>query len=225
MPLNWCNIELSNERPISTGRGKISKGKRLIVGIHPRGLKNPARAAGVLRMSMRRKTNFAKSLFAAFLIGTVLFSAISASAQDLVPVSDITGGSSVFVFRKASSRKFSTTARATRTKAQHVEIAKKIQRQYDTIAKVHPTRVNSTVVTPDKVPPTIQKMPKDQASRIFAGVGEYYFNKSDLDQSISFFRESISLDDKNQKAIDGLSEVLAVKGQGLLVGEIGRAHV
>lgn len=189
------------------------------MGIHPKGLKNPVRTRRVLRMSMRTKTNFGKSLFVAFLIGTVLFSAISSSAQDLVPVSDITGGSSVFVFRKASSRKFSTTARATRTQAQRIETSKKIKRQYDTIAKVTPHRVTSAVVTPDKVPPTIQKMPKEQASRIFAGVGEYYFDRNELDKSINFFRESVSLDAKNQKAVDGLSETLAAKGHERLISD------
>ncbi len=189
------------------------------MGIHPRGLENPVGPADMLRMSMKIKASFAKSLFAAFLIGTVLFSTISSSAQDLVPVSDISGGSSVFVFRKATARKFSTTARATRTKAQRIETTQKIKKQYDTIAKVTPHRVSSAVVTPDKVPPTIQKLPKDQASKIFAGVGEYYFNQNEVDRSIEFFRESVSLDAKNQKAMDGLSEVLATKGHNLLVGD------
>lgn len=162
---------------------------------------------------------FLKSYMAATLVASILLSVATASGQDLVPVSDITGGSSVFVFRRAAARKFSTTSRATRTKQARLESTKKIKKQSETIAKTHPQRAKSVVVAPDKVPVNITKIPKEEASRIFAGVGEYYFNQNDIEKSINFFRESVKLDAKNQKAMLGLSDVLAWKGNDLLVGD------
>ncbi|MEP6946269.1 MAG: tetratricopeptide repeat protein [Acidobacteriota bacterium] len=159
----------------------------------------------------------------ATLLSTFVLSAVAPSrAQDLVPVNSIGGGSSIFVFRKAtgaSARRFASTPRAPRSKAQRMETAKKIKKQYETLAKSEPHRVKSTVVTPDKVPANVNTMPKDQASKVFAGVGEYYIDQNDADNSINFFRESLTLDKKNTKAIGGLSEALAVKGNDLLLGD------
>ncbi len=142
--------------------------------------------------------------------------------QDLVPVSSIGGGSSIFVFRKAagsSARRSTSSPRAPRTKAQRIETAKKIRKQYDTLAKAEPRRPKSTVVTPDKVPQNINTIPKEQASKIFAGVGEFYIDKKDADNSINFFRESLTLDTKNAKAVGGLSDALAAKGNELLFAD------
>lgn len=162
-----------------------------------------------------------RATFATCMIVTILAAGIPVRGQEIVPVSDITGGSSVFVFRNSSSstRKFSTTARATRSKTQRLETAKKIKKQIDTLAKVEPRRVRSTVVDPNKLPPQVKTMPKDQASRLFAGVGEYYIDRNDIDNSIEFFRESATLDAKNVKARDGLSDALAAKGNDLLVND------
>jgi superkiller protein 3 len=157
------------------------------------------------------------------LIFTFIFSAaMPFYGQDLVPVSSIGGASSVFVFRKAvagAARRFTSTPHGVRTKSQRLETAKKIKKQYDTLAKVEPRRPRSTVVTPDKVPQSVATMPKAQASKIFAGVGEYYIDQNDTDQSIDFFRESLTLDAKNAKAVGGLSEALAAKGNEYLFAE------
>ncbi len=144
---------------------------------------------------------------------------IQVFGQDLVPVSDITGGSSVFVFRNSAktSKKYSPAARTGRTKAQRLETVKRIKIQYETLAKVQPRRARSTVVDPDNLPPSVRTMPKDQASRLFAGVGEYYIDQNDLENSMKFFRESVTLDAKNKKAADGLSDALAAKGNDLLI--------
>jgi hypothetical protein len=51
------------------------------------------------------------------------------AAQDIVPVSDIGGGTSVFVFRGASrsvAKKFVAPARTRRTKLERIESAKKV---------------------------------------------------------------------------------------------------
>jgi len=60
-------------------------------------------------------------------------------------------------------------------------------------------------------------MPADQASRLFAGVGEYFMDRDDFDQAIDFFRESTQLDATNKSAKMGLSEALALKGNDTLI--------
>ena len=79
---------------------------------------------------------------------------IALMAQSLIGVSSITGGSSVFVFRNVAkaAKRFTVSVRPTRTKAQKIETAKKIKKQYETLAKVQPRRQKAAVVDPVKSP-------------------------------------------------------------------------
>lgn len=140
-------------------------------------------------------------------------------AQDLVPVSSLTGGSSVFVFRSAArtAKKFVPTVKPKRTKVQRMETVAKVKKQYETIAKVAPKRAKSKVVDPFNMPKNVRTLPAAQGSRLFAGVGEYYSDKGEYEKSIEFYRDAATLDDTNKAAKAGLSEALAVKGNDLLV--------
>lgn len=168
--------------------------------------------------SIRRNAILTMALIFTFTVGGVgpLF------GQDLVPVSDIGGGSSIFVFRSksgASSRRFTTNVRSNRSKSQRLETAKKIKKQYDILGQTEARRARSAVVTPDKVPLSIKTMPTAKAAEIFAGVGEYYTDKNDIDNSVNFFREAVTLDPKNVKARKGYSEALSSKANEYLVNE------
>lgn len=167
---------------------------------------------------MNNKMRWQKGFLSLLLMCSFLIGDSSVRAQDLVPISDITGGSSVFVFRssrKAPPKRFVSAVKQKRTKVQRVETAKRVTKQYVTIAKVTPRRTRTKAVEPTSVPPSINTMPKAEASKIFAGVGEYYMERGETDKSIEFFRESISLNDKNTNAINGLSEALAFRGNQL----------
>ena len=154
-------------------------------------------------------------------IVALLTGAIPAHSQDLVPIGDLAGGSSVFVFRNAvrsTPKRVVVKTRVVRTKTERVETAKRVSRQYVTLAKVTPRRTRSeTVREDDPRIPKIPTMPKEQASVIFAGVGEYYMEKDESARATDFFREAIDLDAKNQKALAGLSESLALEGNEVLV--------
>ena len=157
----------------------------------------------------------ALTLIAAIFIGSL-------PAQDLVPVSDITGGSSVFVFRSSSrtaTKKFVTAERSRRSSSQRIASAQKINRQYVTLAKVTPRRARTTAVDPMNLPNEIRvkTMNKADASKLFAGVGEYYIDKEDHPKAVSFFREAYTMDANNSIAKNGLSEALALSGNALLV--------
>ncbi|MFN0138989.1 MAG: tetratricopeptide repeat protein [Pyrinomonadaceae bacterium] len=152
-------------------------------------------------------------------IATVLLTAMVAGAQDLVPVSSLTGGSSVFVFRNAArtAKKFTPTSKPKRTKAQRIETVAKVKKQYETIAKVAPKRAKSKVADPLNPPKNIRTLPPAQGSKLFAGFGEYYSEKGEYEKSIEYYRDASALDETNKAAKAGLSEALAIKGNDLLV--------
>ena len=143
------------------------------------------------------------------------------AAQDLVPVSDISGSSSVFVFRNSSKgtpQRF-TPKRSRASKEARIESAKRVTAQYETLAKVAPRRARAAVVDPNTDPriKSPGSMPPAEASKMFTGVGEYYIDKNDSENAINFFQEAVDLDAKNSIAPKGLSEALALKGNELLV--------
>ena len=150
------------------------------------------------------------------------FSSIAYAQGDIVPVSDLTGGSSVFVWPRGAAggapKRFVTRAKVTRTKDARIESTKKITTQYETLAKVKPRRQRADVIDPND--PRIAKvatMPAPDASKLFTGVGEYYIDKNDSENATNFFREAVDLDKKNLIAPKGLSEALSLKGNELLV--------
>lgn len=169
---------------------------------------------------MKSKVGALKELMAAIVAGAILAGNLPAQGPELIPV-ELTGASSVFVFRRGSKpapRRFVSSVTTTRTKGQRIESARKVSRQYVTLAKATPRRVRSTVVNPnDPRLAGFKTMPRDQASRLFAGVGEYYMDRDDFDHAIDFFRESTQLDAANTSAKMGLSEALALKGNDVLV--------
>lgn len=161
-----------------------------------------------------------RTLCASFLIAVIALSSQPVLSQDLVPVSSITGGSSVFVFRSEARivRRVASVIKPTRSKAQRLESVKKIKKQYETLAKAGPRANRAKIVDPAKVPKNAEKTlaPAD-ASRLFAGVGEYYIDKGDYDRAIELFTDAVKLDDKNITAKTGMSEALAIKGNDMLV--------
>lgn len=174
-----------------------------------------------MRTKMLKIIEPARELAAVTAIFAVLSYLPAVRAQDLVPVSDITGGTSVFVFRgnaRSAPRRFISKVPPSVSKSQRLDAARRINVQYARLIKIAPRRPRSEVIVPeDPRVPKIPTMPKEQAATIFAGVAEYYMNNSDFDNAIDFFRESTTLDRKNSKAIAGLSEALALKGNDLLV--------
>ncbi len=154
------------------------------------------------------------------LIALLWLTPIAASAQDLVAVSSITGGSSVFVFRsQARSAKRVAAAKPVRTQAQRMQTVARIKKQYVTIAQTTPRPNRAKAVTPDKIPKP-NTLPPAQAAVLFAGVGEYLIQQGDLENAIDKFRDAMSLDSKNVAAKLGLSEALALKGNDRLEKEL-----
>lgn len=170
----------------------------------------------------KMRSALAKLAIIPLLLIAIFISSTESAAQDLIPVSDVTGGSSVFVLRggsRATPKKFVSRAGIQRTKTQRIETAKKVSKQYTTLAKVDPRRTREQAVDPKDLPSDqkLKQMPRAEASKLFAGVGEYYMDRDDYNNAIDFFREAISMDSANGVASSGLSEALALKGNELLV--------
>jgi tetratricopeptide (TPR) repeat protein len=170
---------------------------------------------------MLRKMSRFRSLISVLVIGACWIAPLSASAQDLVPISSLTGSSSVFVFRTAArqAKRYVPVQKPVRTKAQRLESVAKIKRQYDTIAKAAPKPNRAKIVDPYKLPPNVRTLPAAEGSKLFAGVGEYYIEKRDYIKAIEYFTDAYNLDKTNPSALTGFSEALAMKGTDLLVKE------
>ncbi|HEX6278440.1 MAG TPA: tetratricopeptide repeat protein [Pyrinomonadaceae bacterium] len=170
---------------------------------------------------MNTKNALARLVIANVVLLSILLATVPVSAQgDLIPISDVTGSSGVFVLRGGAKGppKRVLPSRASRSKAQRIESTRKVARQYTTLAKAEPRRTRSVTVDPDDPRlKLIPQMSKDEASKVFAGVGEYYMDRDNYNQAIDFFRESLTLDANNQRSQAGLSEALALKGNELLV--------
>lgn len=168
---------------------------------------------------MRKRSNFDKGsvTLSAFLSVLVFVSLVA--AQELVPMRDLTGRSSVFLFpgnSRTVSKRFVTQARSKRTVQQRADSAKRVNKQFTTLAKAKPRRERSQVVNPDALKIDLKRISKEEASTLFAGVGEYHIDRNEYDQAIDVFREALEMDKTNQRAVLGLSEALALKGNELL---------
>jgi len=170
---------------------------------------------------MNTKNVLARYLVASLVLFAILVATIPVSAQgDLIPISDVNGGSGIFVLRGGAKGPPKTVlpSRATRSKAQRIETARKVSKQYTTLAKIAPRRERTDAIDPND--PRLAKvatMDKGAASRLFSGVGEYYLDRDNYNEAINFFRESLTLDSANSISQTGLSEALALKGNELLV--------
>lgn len=167
-----------------------------------------------------------KSVLAATAGLSILASAFPAAAQsDLVPVRDITGGSSVFVFKggsKSAPKRFVSKTRASRTKAQRNEATRRVSKQYVALAKTAPRRTRTEAVNPSRLA-EIRRMSPDKASILFAGVGEYWMDRDDFKQATELFGEAYDLDETNSVARMGLSESLALLGNQELAQDNARS--
>ncbi len=163
-------------------------------------------------------------IFTLVLISVFFINALPLRAQDVVTSEDFTGGSSAFIFktsRKPTQKKvaFRATTAVKRTKTAKLETVKRVTRQTVTIAKVNPKRTKSKEVAPNTVKLDsieFKRKTPQEASVIFAGVGEFYLNQDKVDEAVQWFRESVQLDEKNPNAKTGLSDALTRKGDQLL---------
>ena len=163
-----------------------------------------------------------KAFFSALLIWTIFFGSLPVRAQDIVTSEDISGGSSVFVFRQSrkaaqSKSNFRNTS-ASRSAAQKIDARRRLLAQANTIAKTQRTRskqVDPSLIASVKTPKTGGKTPPKntaaQTSELLAGAAETYLDRNDFNSAIDYFNGALETNPKNVKAKLGLSEALTRK--------------
>ena len=176
---------------------------------------------------MFSKVRRQNGLMSLFIVTAFLLSSLPVPAQDIVTSSDISSGSSVFVFRSSRKPKqkntaFNTTSRQKRSAAQKTQSRNKIVRQSNTVAKsIQSKRPTKRIDAQEykRLEPKIPTMTRQEASLVFAGAGEYYLERDDVEKGVEFFRESVKLDKDNKFARLGFSDALMRLGNQLLEKE------
>ncbi|HEX9960976.1 MAG TPA: tetratricopeptide repeat protein, partial [Pyrinomonadaceae bacterium] len=154
-----------------------------------------------------------------FVLWTFAFQSIPVHAQEIVGSEDISGGSSVFVFRQGKKTAQTKSAfRNTNVKRNAVarnESRRKVKAQIVAVNKTKPQRTKvkvdpKTVATnTTQVKTTAQK---EKASTSLTGAAETYLERKQTDLAIEYFRQAVALNPKNENARLGLSEALTAKG-------------
>lgn len=181
---------------------------------------------------MRSKSNWRKIVFSALILWTFLLNSIPVKAQrdDIVGSDDISGGSSVFVFRqsrKAQQVKFAARANVRRTPSQRAESRNSFLAQVaKTKSKTASGKDNSQTVLASNqtgkggkggiVTPPIKTGSKTQASEAIAAVGANELQAKNFDKAVEAFQSAVRLSPANQNAKLGLSEALTGKADALL---------
>lgn len=175
---------------------------------------------------MKKIIGLTRGLLALTVIFTMLICAVPSRGQGLVPISDIAGGSTVFVFRtsaKSAPRRFVSKVKVGQSKQQRQDNARKVNRQFVALAKVAPRRERTASIDPNNYAKGFPTLSPGEASKLFAGVGEWYMDRSDYNNALDFFREANTMDKVNTRASFGLSEALSLKGNELLATDKARA--
>lgn len=168
---------------------------------------------------MDYKQQSLKAFFACIIIWTFLINGIPTKAQDIPPSDELSLGSSIFLSRKTTTKRFvsrGTPKVVKREKTQRVATVKKIAKQYNTLAKVTTRRSRIKTVAPENVPTDMSRISPTEASVILTGLGLYRYNRDEMDLSIVAYRNAIKLDAKNQNAKLGLSDSLTGKAAEFL---------
>ena len=163
---------------------------------------------------MFRNRQFAKSFFSSTVLFSISFSTIFVFPQDIVAQDDITGGSSVFVFRK--SRKEPQEKAAGRAMRAGGGSGRAGRNRYDTqVAVYRKKRVaqaknNQAVLAKNRARP--QRNAKLTLSTTLTARADGLLDAKKTDQAITAYRDALKNNPKNEDAKTGLSDALVAKG-------------
>jgi tetratricopeptide (TPR) repeat protein len=168
---------------------------------------------------MNNKMQWRKTALTVFTLWAFAFQSIPAGAQEIVGSEDISGGSSVFVFRQGKKTAQTKSAfRNTSVKRNAVarnESRRKVKAQIVAVNKAKPQRTKVKVDPKTVATNTTQvktAAQKEKASLALTGAAETYLERKQTDSAIEYFRQAIALNPKNENAKLGLSEALTEKG-------------
>ena len=163
---------------------------------------------------MFRNQHFPKSVLSSLILISICFSGILVFPQDIVASDDITGGSSVFVFRK--SRKAPQERAAGRPLRNGSAKARVGRNRYDTQLAANRKRrstqskANHALLAKNRAKQ--QRNVKVTQATTLTAKADALLESKQTDQAIAAYREALKNDPKNEDAKAGLSEALAAKG-------------
>jgi hypothetical protein len=168
-----------------------------------------------------------------FLLWTLIFNSLPTGAQgDIVSSDDISGGSSVFVFRRsraAAQSKFAGRTTAKRNKAQKDQTRNSVQAKTGkaTTTRKRAPKVDPAAIAalnkptgkpagkPDPKKPDTAIATAEQTSNVFAGAAETFLEQGDIEKALSFFTEATKLNPNNLAAREGLSEAYTLRANSV----------
>lgn len=155
--------------------------------------------------------HWVKTLFSVVVLFSFFINSFPVKAQDIVESDDISGGSSVFVFRqsrKAPVQKFAPRNFVARSQQQKSAARKDIRMA---IARVTPPKRKTP--TPERVDvKQTNALTKVQLSEQVARIGQANLDAKNYDEAVKAFRSALIHNPKNVNAKLGLSEALVAKG-------------
>ena len=163
---------------------------------------------------MFRNRPFANSTFSLAVLVSITFSTILVFPQDIVAMDDITGGSSVFVFRK--SRKEPQEKAAGKAMRAGGGRGKASRNRYDTQVaanrkkRADKAKANQALLARNRA--RQQRNAKLTLSNTLTAKADGLLESKQTDQAIAAYREALKNNPKNDDAKSGLSDALAAKG-------------
>lgn len=172
------------------------------------------------------KIQWLKAFFSVLILWSLLMNSIPVSAQgEIVTSEDISGGSSVFVFRrssKAPQAKFAPKSKPTRSKTQKTKDGNALKGQLAKVTKPRPKPTPKTTPKPTPqqggkkpTPTPIKNAGQEEASNGIALGADVYLERGDIEKAISGYEQALKLYPKNEYAKTGLSEALTKKASNL----------
>lgn len=179
------------------------------------------------------KFQWLKAVFSMLILWSFLLNSVPVRAQgEIVTSEDISGGSSVFVFRKSSKApqsKFAPKSKPNRSKEQKAKSRQEVKEQTAKIVRPRPkpTPKPTPKTTPKPTPkngkptptPIKNTSPEDASNGLAFGadaiLAKNNLTKEDIDKAIATYEQAIKLFPKNEYAKTGLSEALTMKADAL----------
>ena len=165
---------------------------------------------------MFRYPSFTKTFFSSLVLASISFSTVLVFPQDIIASDDITGGSSVFVFRKSRKEPQEKAAgRAMRPSGASGASGRAGRNRYELQAaayrkkRIVRAKANQAQLAKNR---TQQRNAKIAASNTLTAKAETQLDAKQVDQAIATYREALKNNPKNEDAASGLSDALVAKG-------------
>jgi tetratricopeptide (TPR) repeat protein len=162
---------------------------------------------------MFRNRSLTKTFFSSLVLASISLSTIFVFPQDIIASDDITGGSSVFVFRKsrkepqekAAGRAMRASSASGRAGRSHYDSQVAANRK----KRVARAKANQAQLAKNRAQ---QRNAKIATSNTLTAKAETQLDAKQVDQAIATYREALKDNPKNEDAASGLSDALVAKG-------------